>query len=858
MSFFFFTEPTKLNIQNQSQAFGAIDENNFRLNNMFSSNSTDAPKAFALCDGLILVQEIGNTGVLNIVLKPIVQPDLSLPKIDFIIYKGIKKDSLIDGNEMVADKTQNDLTCIAHESAQDWFGMSGMLMPNDEPKANSFLGLAYSSNATDQDLLVNDTDFLNKIFYKSDGFPLPYVNGGNHVGDFNNSTDFGIMIVFEKIGHQLSFKEAREKDSILTFNPLPSSPTNAQKFKRKHEKEDILAFMDSASFFGSFYTLGINVYNGSGFDFIKENEIYDQILIKHFNKNKIYFDIRNEYDDSFNYYENYDNTIRWNLDGTNTLIDIEYYRNHEWPILVIDNSEFSVITGNEKILRLSLPNRDNEFPLVYLKRAYREDLGLEKLPEATERFLTPIAIENVTLSNYVRLNQNLIIPQSNNQVFSNYFQIKYIKRMRVENDSIYSPDNPPPQVGYALYKHVYLENLFPIFDLYIPFSNSDYTNLKIYYDVTHIDKLLVKEISQLDIVGDFTLRDYTASIGIARDPDYVTFISFPYMYNNNMNLNNDVLPLSSMESGNNSPFLIELNSIISSIDLVRSEFIDDGNPIGFLKFINNSSFPNSSFSTSNYSFNDVIIISLTTQQFDQLSNLKTANFNENYKVYLGIKNINPIEFGGSTYFSFELTLRGLVSQNGSMEIHVRDTGIILYSDAHILGIDSGHFFPVAKAYIQEDYGERNGGHKGIDIETTSDAETAGSPVYAARGGTVRKIIKATNNGIIDGYLKENGGADKDPAGVRVFIEGDNGYFYYYFHLAPGSNDHLNKGDRVNIGVQIGEIGLSGQGFEINPNWTQYHLHFEIWNGENYKTDKINPYTVFPELALLPYDFQRNH
>lgn len=92
MPYHFFTEPNKINAQIPGQAFGGIDENKYRLGNMFSSTSSSVnPKAFAICDGVILVQEITGTDKYTIVLKPSEQPELNFPKIDYILYKGIKK-----------------------------------------------------------------------------------------------------------------------------------------------------------------------------------------------------------------------------------------------------------------------------------------------------------------------------------------------------------------------------------------------------------------------------------------------------------------------------------------------------------------------------------------------------------------------------------------------------------------------------------------------------------------------------------------------------------------------------------------------------------------------------------------------
>lgn len=862
MAFHFFTEPAKLQNQTNGQAFGPIDENNYRLGNMFSANLSETPKAFAVTNGSVLVQQIGSTDKYSLILKPSEQPDLGLPKIDFIIYKGIKKDSLVNGEKVAdasLDTSKDHMIRNIHDSLSLWYEEIGGVPPNLEPRADTSLGLIYNSTNTNAQYQKQDTDLLNDVFFIDNDINLPFVTAGNHIGDFDATDDFGIIIIFEKIGFQPTFSLARELNSEITFTALATTASNADVFERKHKKEQVLAFLDSAAFFGAFSNLGLQVFNGSDFTERTVDALYTEVISKHFNRNKVYLDIRNEYDDSFNYYENYNNTLRWSLNNTDTLIDVEYNRNHEWPILIIDENEFNIAAGENKTIRISLPNSDNEFPLIYLKRAYREDLGLQNLPQTIDKFLTPITIANVTLANYVRLNQNLIIPQLNNQIFSNYFQIKYIKRAKVDDDDGSGTDTNNPTSGYALHKRVYLDNLFPVFDMHIPFENTNFTNLRVYHDISHIDKLLVKDITQANIVGNYTLRDYTSSIGVAKDPNYITFISFPFSYNNNVNLNNDVLPLSTMEMANNNPFLIELNSLISSVDLVRSQFTHNGQTVGFLKFINNETSADSNFTPTSYSFNDVIILSLSTQQYNNLQTLKTNNFPDGYKVYLGVKDITPIISNENTYFSFELTLRGLRSQNGEVETHTEDSGIIAYTDAQILGVDSGHVFPVAEAYIEEDYGERSGGrHKGIDMETTSDAATPGSPVYAARGGTVEKIIKATNNGTISGYLTQNGGSDNNAAGIRVRILGDNGYYYYYFHLAPGSNDHLNIGDVVAIGDQIGEIGLSGQGNEVNSSaWTQYHLHFEIWSGTNYRTDKVNPYTVFPELALLPFDTHRN-
>ncbi len=659
--FHFFTEPSKLNIQILGQEYGAIDENQFRLGNIFSSSASTNPKAFAVSDGLILVQKIDGINKYNIVLKPTQQPDLNFPKIDFIIYKGIKKESLIDGTK-VADPTANDLTNTIHENANLWYQNAGETMPASEPAANTSLGLIYDSNATEQEYKLENSDSLNKAFYSNNPVTLPFVSSGDHIGDFDKSGDFGIVIIFEKIGFDPTFKLARELDSILSFAALPGNSSNAEIFRRKHHKEDILSFIDGAAFFGSYFNLGLNVYDGNNFINRVEDELYTEVISKFFNKNKIYIDIRNETNDSFNYYENYDDVIKWSLDDTDVLTNVDYYRNFDWPCLIINdgtsNSEFDPI-NTEKVIKLAIVAGDNTSPLFYYKKAYKEKLGL-LLPEGTDSFLTPLIQEDI-----IRI-EDLIVPRSSDRLISNYYQIRVIKKLSLENN--------PNSLGYSLNKEVYLDTLFPLFDLIIPFDYSTGKSyLKLYYDSNFIDKASINS------------SNYTANIGIAKDNDSYTFIAYPNKYNLNIKANiDDKITLSSLEGSTDSLFLLELDKLVDSVKLVRSNFLIGGVEYGFLKFIEQEV----EKQTEKFTFNDVTIISLSNQQYQTLLQLKQQEFPEDYKVYLSIENIeNAIDDNGVSYSKFECKLTGLVENAGEIEVHSASpsTPIVLYTDTKIKG-----------------------------------------------------------------------------------------------------------------------------------------------------------------------------
>jgi pyrrolidone-carboxylate peptidase len=685
----FFTEPLKIQNQTSNQAFGAIDVNQYRLGNMFSAISGQTPKAFAITDGQVLVQKIGATNKYSIILKPTVQPDLNLPKIDYIIYKGIKEDSLISGT-LVAPATESDLTRIIHENATAWYGAKNPIedVPDTEPDASRSLGLVYNATAVEPDYLKLDTAPLSDAFFATNGITLTTVFGGNHIGDFDTSGDFGIVIVFEKIGFQPTFKLARELDSLLTFTPLGGSPTNADIFQRKHKKEDVLTFLDSGAFFGAFSVSEIKVYNGTTFESKTGDSLYTEVLSKHFNKNKIYIDIRNDFDDSFNYYENYNNNIKWSLDNSNTLVDVNYYRNFGWPILVINDGqtspEFSA-TNTDKIIKLSFPS-SNQTMLVYFKKVFRNELAFNVV---NDKFFV-----NPTLQNGHFLIEDLKTPKSTDRSISNYFQIKIL------TNAISSNAVPPTTVNdFQIPRETYLDNLFPVFDMTIPFdSTTGKSLLKIYYDSSFVDKKYINN------------SNYTSNIGIAKDSNFVTLISFPHKYNLNIKQNkDDKIPVSGMEGVSGSLFLLELDSKVSSIKLVKSKFTINSVDIEFLKFVSETTAVSTidseepvGLTTDKFTFDDVTVLALTTAEYDVLLQLKNTEFTDDYKVYLGIHNIvTDVDDNGITYTKFEYCLRSL-KNDGSGNIIVYEafptTPIISYTDSKLNGVEYERNYEEAIGY----------------------------------------------------------------------------------------------------------------------------------------------------------------
>ena len=125
------------------------------------------------------------------------------------------------------------------------------------------------------------------------------------------------------------------------------------------------------------------------------------------------------------------------------------------------------------------------------------------------------------------------------------------------------------------------------------------------------------------------------------------------------------------------------------------------------------------------------------------------------------------------------------------------------------------------------------GHDGVDIRVPDlRAMAAGVAVVAAAPGTVR----ATRDGMADVSIAETGVdavADVE-CGNGVMIDHDGGWATQYCHLKQGSIA-VQRGERVETGAVLGEIGLSGM--------TEFpHVHFSVYRDDV----EIDPFALAPD------------
>ncbi len=113
-------------------------------------------------------------------------------------------------------------------------------------------------------------------------------------------------------------------------------------------------------------------------------------------------------------------------------------------------------------------------------------------------------------------------------------------------------------------------------------------------------------------------------------------------------------------------------------------------------------------------------------------------------------------------------------------------------------------------------------HRGASTYALDFPMPRGTPILAARGGTIVEVV--------DDQVARGLGRGDDERDNRVVVEHADGTFSVYAHLEPGGPARV--GQRVRSGELIGRSGETG--FATGP-----HLHFEVYRiRENGKRQSI--------------------
>ncbi|MGL5889321.1 MAG: hypothetical protein ACRC3B_05515, partial [Bacteroidia bacterium] len=375
--------------------------------------------------------------------------------------------------------TQNALNrSIENADANDTITPNSI---NDEPSSKS-LGIHYvAAPGPNQEQRLN-TDYLDSVFFNDQtDFKSPIAQQGVEIGKFDKN-GFGFDIILDGLGFLPDFGSIRGSEHVITAPVYPVSPTNQQLMQINNERGKILNYIDPCAYFGMHYLSGMYGIQSNGSDsLLKEQPLFDVIISKHKNKNRVYIDIRNENGYYFNYYNNYpvNNHVQLSFASAPAL-SAQDFRTSQWPIRIVEQADFGASSAtNRCIVRIGLPKGNNTKPLLYMAGATPFAL-YPKAPKDSKKFVKPEFAGANTFSDEL----SFAVPnQHSNAIPVNpvcsIIRLYYIKRK--DPAAIANPATLVPTKNY-------FDNLFPLINA-VPWS----TNSKIIYSSGFFTRFIEKE-----------------------------------------------------------------------------------------------------------------------------------------------------------------------------------------------------------------------------------------------------------------------------------------------------------------------------------------------------------------------------
>lgn len=659
-NYHFFTDVDLLNAQTAEHAFGpvpgSLTPDEYRITS-YHTSTTDV-KAYAICDGIVCAQQAASDpSLINIILRPLAKPGIEFSYVDYFIYKGVKLNSLFDGGFI--QTTGNELVDMINQS-KTALNASIDRMDNVPEGTTTDRATVDALGYHLDDSIIPDSDSIDKLFFRTDSeIQLPVVKAGDSIGLFG-SAGFGLEIISCSVGYSPKLELARRLENSIIVESLGTTPTDAETFRHWNRKEEILNFIDPAAFFGAFYSSKLKVTTSGGTTSGKsKDEIYTDVLPSFYNKNKIYIDIRNEHNFSFNYYGNYENEIELGCNGATAVIT-DYYQNG-WPVLIIGSTDFaSGNTSKKNIISIKLPTGDNDSALLFMNHGIfnrgNVNSKLPKAPKRKKRFLNLVSEEE----DFLRLFE-LAVPNSDSGNTSPV--ASYIKLTLVRTNT--EPDSVPASSGTVLRSKYHLDHLFLLQAVSAPFTGTALIKTKIFSEDKFMDS------------GTSGKPFCFVRTGIAFDDYNVTLFSFPTIKKRV----EAQLSLSSGASNETEHFLNYLDNRLKTTDIESREASFSGTPVQLLE--NVLSGEELFARIKRVPKNDVDTIVIGLSEYSALQTLAASSFDPEFKVFFALNNKNAsteLDDNGQPFTRFDLVLHGYTEVGNAMEFLEVNTNLKIYSN----------------------------------------------------------------------------------------------------------------------------------------------------------------------------------
>ncbi len=673
--FYFFTDVDAF-MQVEGYQFGPISSSQYRYGNYFEKKETaiTEPRVFAICEGMVYARPNASdpTNLIDLIHKPSIQPKAIIEgfeqDIKYFIYKGVLKNSLIDGLK-IAPKENNELTSKIWDTQKRLDSAQEIL--ETEPNANI---LKYNQN-----YLI--TDNIDILFYDfSSNFMMNQVEGGEFIGKFNPER-FGLVIVLDDIGSKQDFSIFNDLESIITL-------TDKDNYDKKMLREEVLNYMDAAVFFGGFFApqKGEDYENKklayrkstdleNVFSFASGINIYTEILNPFLNKNRVYIDIRNQLGKSFNFFEEY-TTPEFELELSNdstvksSLIP-DYFNQDGWPIIIIDaiktdgTSRYLLLSPNVDTISLDLRfpynNEINKSPLIYLVNGFyynKNDnlvyqIHINRFKKLKQK-VSDIQTDSISLAVPRAINEALSIP------IASYIKLKHT------NDDSLREENSPSQPNK-------FHNLF---------------NVSL---VQNKNQYFASNMSELHVFNDGpfvqyskrppSLNDFASKIGYGLDSEYTFLFSFLNHRNSIYDNQNKIDLANAFDDKRNAISLvrsIEANfanrEFDSFLEIDNLKFTD-GTTTQYLNFedrkFKGGAWPGKDPVPKNLN-NEFIGVVLRNSTLSQA--IIDSGLDRDRDIFLGFVEVDKLmDFNGKLYSKYRLTLMGYEKDSGNFKFSIWDS-----------------------------------------------------------------------------------------------------------------------------------------------------------------------------------------
>ena len=354
----FFIDHNSLPIQDPINTFG-VDGNNpmdkFNITSQFLLTA-EKVKAFACQDGLMIVQQsLVNSSLVNIILKPVNSLQVPYKSIRYYIYRGVRKDSFINGTAITPQAVNNTETIARIWETWEHYKTTTNQPALADPAPECF---GYDNS------LAGSLNVRN-VYDNSQEVRAIYVQEGEWIGNFGNEFPIGFEIIIEE-NNTLNIDL-----DYLRAGKFHIDVTGLTDLELKAKREQVLSFIDPAAFFGIHYDVGVKIstYDGNvkTTETKKRDEIYSFLVSKFATKNTVYLDIRSECGYSYNFYENYGDNLGNNIKVGNSLTmpTAQNYSTNGWPILMINNS--FTTANNKNNIKINLRIDDNTKPILFFE-----------------------------------------------------------------------------------------------------------------------------------------------------------------------------------------------------------------------------------------------------------------------------------------------------------------------------------------------------------------------------------------------------------------------------------------------------------------------------------------------------------